>query len=79
MSHEDKVFEGVTQARSKMGQVNIQLAHTAPAEFLKMQQAEAGLTQALSKLMVVRENYPELKANQGFRDLGHRPVRSRGG
>jgi hypothetical protein len=43
-----------------------------------MQQAEAGLTQALSKLMVVRENYPELKADQGIRDLEHRHVRFRG-
>jgi LemA protein len=40
-----------------------------PAEFQKFQQAQAGLTSALSRLMVVVEKYPDLKANQNFLDL----------
>ena len=40
-----------------------------PAAFQKFQQAQGALTGALSRLMVVAENYPNLKANQGFRDL----------
>ena len=40
-----------------------------PAAFLKFQQAQGALTGALSRLMVVTENYPNLRANQGFRDL----------
>ncbi len=40
-----------------------------PAAFQKFQQAQGQLTGALSRLMVVAENYPNLKANQGFRDL----------
>jgi LemA protein len=40
-----------------------------PAAFQKFQQAQGQLTGALSRLMVVSENYPNLKANQGFRDL----------
>lgn len=40
-----------------------------PAEFQKFQQAQGQLTGALSRLMVVSENYPNLRANQGFRDL----------
>ena len=40
-----------------------------PAAFQKFQQAQGALTGALSRLMVVTENYPNLRANQGFRDL----------
>ncbi len=40
-----------------------------PAAFQKFQQAQGELTGALSRLMVVSENYPNLRANQGFRDL----------
>jgi LemA protein len=40
-----------------------------PAEFQKFQQAQSGLTSALSRLLAVAENYPELKANQNFLEL----------
>jgi LemA protein len=40
-----------------------------PAEFQKFQQAQAGLSSALSRLMVVVERYPDLKANQNFLEL----------
>jgi LemA protein len=62
----------VTEARSKVGQVTSEaLGNIAnnPAAFQKFQQAEDGLSSALSRLMVVVERYPELKATQNFRDL----------
>ena len=60
----------VIEARSKA--TSIQAAPeliSDPAAFQKFQQAQGELTGALSRLMVVLENYPNLRANQGFRDL----------
>jgi LemA protein len=60
----------VTEARAKVGQ--IQLGNNPasdPAAFAKFQQAQDGLSSALSRLMVVVEKYPDLKATQNFRDL----------
>jgi LemA protein len=59
-SHEKETLENVTKARNQ----------AVSAQGVEAQgQAEAGLTAALSRLMVVVERYPELKANQNFRDL----------
>ena len=69
---EQDTLTAVTEARAKVGQVTPQAAEnitTNPAAFQKFQEAQAGLTSALSRLMVVVEKYPELKATQGFRDL----------
>jgi LemA protein len=69
---EKDTFTAVAEARSKAGQVTADgLKNVAndPAAFEKFQQAQAGLSSALSRLMVVVEKYPELKANQNFRDL----------
>jgi LemA protein len=69
---EKDTFTQVTEARSKVGQVGGSVAQNAPnsqADFDKFQQAQAGLTSALSRLMVVVEKYPDLKATQNFRDL----------
>jgi LemA protein len=63
--HESDVFEKVTEARSKVGQVQINGA----ADLQKFDQAQSQLSGALSRLMVVAENYPELKANQNFLEL----------
>jgi LemA protein len=69
-SHESEVLEAVTASRSKVGsmQVSPDILNN-PAEFQKFQQAQAGLSSALSRLMVVVERYPDLKANQNFLDL----------
>jgi LemA protein len=69
---EKDTFTAVAEARSKAGQVTsegLQNVANDPAAFEKFQQAQAGLSSALSRLMVVVEKYPELKANQNFRDL----------
>jgi LemA protein len=61
----------ITQARASVGQVKIDpnQAPTDPAQLQKFQQAQDGLSSALSRLLVVVERYPELKANQNFLDL----------
>ncbi len=69
-SHEEKVLTEVTEARAKVGsmQVTPELLND-PEAFAKFQAAQGQLTSALSRLMVVSENYPNLKADAGFRDL----------
>jgi LemA protein len=71
-SFEKETFTQVTEARAKAGQVTQQVASGPPKsqqELDKFQQAQAQLGGALSRLMVVVEKYPELKATQNFRDL----------
>ena len=69
--HEKEVLVGVTEARAKLGgQVNIGAdVLNNPQAFQQFQQMQSGLTQALQRLMVVVERYPELKADQRFADL----------
>jgi LemA protein len=69
---EQQTLVQVTEARSKVGQVTqgaMQNVINDPQAFQRFEQAQAGLSSALSRLMVVVEKYPELKATQGFRDL----------
>src|SRR5215468_4669316 len=69
---EQQTLTAVTEARSKVGQVTqgaMQNIINDPQAFQRFEQAQAGLSSALSRLMVVAERYPELKATQGFRDL----------
>jgi len=69
---EKETFTQVTEARAKVGQVTNQVAAKPPASQAQLdqfQQAQAGLGNALSRLLVVVEKYPELKATQNFRDL----------
>ncbi|MFY9259790.1 MAG: LemA family protein [Gallionella sp.] len=68
--HEQAVFIGVSAARASVG--NIQATPELindPAAFAKFQEAQGQMTSALSRLMVVVEKYPDLKADKGFRDL----------
>ena len=69
-AHEQEVLTDVANARSKVGsmQVTPELLND-PEAFAKFQAAQGQLTGALSRLMAVAENYPNLKADQGFRDL----------
>lgn len=69
-SHEEKVLTEVTEARAKVGsmQVTPELLND-PDAFARFQTAQGQLTSALSRLMVVSENYPNLKADASFRDL----------
>jgi len=69
-AHEADVLTAVTNARAKVGsmQVTPELVND-PAAFAKFQAAQSELTSALSRLLVVSENYPNLKADAAFRDL----------
>lgn len=67
---EQETLTRVIEARSKATSIQATPALVNdPAAFQKFQQAQGELSGALSRLMVVSENYPNLKANQGFRDL----------
>lgn len=68
--HEADTLKAVTEARAKVGsmQISKQLVND-PQSFAKFQQAQGELSGALSRLMVVVEKYPDLKANQNFLDL----------
>ena len=69
-AHEKEVLDSVTAARSKVGSVSItpELINDQEA-FSKFQQAQSEMTSALSRLLAVAENYPQLKADGSFRDL----------
>ena len=69
---EKETFTAVTEARSRVGQISeggLRNIANDPAAFAKFQQAQDGLSSALSRLMVVMEKYPDLKATQNFREL----------
>ncbi|MCY6412422.1 LemA family protein [Acinetobacter sp. VNH17] len=68
--HEEQVLTEVTQARSNVAGLKVDKEVLEdPALFEKYQQAQSQLTGALSRLIAVSENYPDLKANEQFRDL----------
>ena len=69
-SHEKEVLTKVTEARASVGSINAtpELIND-PQAFAKFQAAQGQLTSALSRLLVVSENYPQLKADGVFRDL----------
>lgn len=68
-SHEQETLEGVVNARAKATSTTIDAGNMSPAALQQFQQAQDGLSSALSRLMVVVEKYPDLKANQSFLDL----------
>jgi LemA protein len=67
--HEQETFTAVIEARSKATSVNIDANNLNAESLQQFQQAQEGLSSALSRLMVVVERYPELKANQNFLQL----------
>ena len=69
-AHEKEVLTRVTEARAKVGSVQAtpELIND-PEAFARFQAAQGELQSALSRLLVVAENYPNLKADAGFRDL----------
>ncbi len=68
-AHEQETLEGVIEARSKATSVTIDPSTLNAASIQQFQAAQDGLSSALSKLMVVVERYPDLKANQNFLEL----------
>ncbi len=66
---ERNTLNEVIQARAAASSINLDAGNLNEANLAAFQQAQDGLGQALSRLMVVIERYPDLKANQNFRDL----------
>lgn len=67
--HEQETLTAVTEARAKATATTIDPSKVSAEQLAKFQQAQTGLSQALGRLMVVVEKYPNLKADQNFRDL----------
>ncbi|QQR64459.1 LemA family protein [Candidatus Kaiserbacteria bacterium] len=68
-SHERETFDAVTNARAEATKVHVDPSNITPETLAAMAGAEAGLGQALGKLLAVAEAYPDLKANTNFLEL----------
>jgi LemA protein len=68
-THEKETLEGVIAARAKATSINVDAKDLNPETMKKFQAAQGELSQALGRLMVVSEKYPDLKANQNFQGL----------
>jgi LemA protein len=66
---EQDTFTAVTEARAKVGQVQVNAGDLTPDTLGQFQAAQEGLSSALSRLLVVVEKYPELKATENFKEL----------
>jgi LemA protein len=68
-SHERETLEAVINARAQATQVKISADQLTPENLKRFEQAQGALQSALGRLLAVAENYPNLKANENFRDL----------
>ncbi len=68
-THESETLEGVIAARAKATQVTIDPENMTPEKLQQYQAAQGELSSALGKLLMITENYPDLKANQNFIEL----------
>lgn len=68
-AHESETFENVIAARAKATQVTVDPNNLTPEKLQEFQAAQGQLSSALGKLLMITENYPELKANQNFLEL----------
>lgn len=66
---EQETLIKVTEARSKATSIQIDPSNITPEQLAQFQQAQAGVTSALSRLLAVFERYPDLKANENFKEL----------
>jgi len=66
---EQSTLTGIVEARAKATQVTIDPSNITPEKLQQFQQAQAGVTSALGRLLAVAENYPNLRTNDGFRAL----------
>ncbi len=67
--HEQQTLENVVSARSRATQVTIDPSNATPEQIAAFQKAQGEVSQALGRLLAVTENYPELKANENFKEL----------
>ncbi|MBR4977333.1 MAG: LemA family protein [Bacteroidales bacterium] len=68
-AHESETLESVVAARAKATQVTIDPSTLSADEIAKFNEAQGELSNALGRLLLIQESYPDLKANQNFRDL----------
>lgn len=68
-SHEAQTLESVTAARARATQTTVDPANLTPEAVAEFQAAQGELTNALGRLLMIQESYPDLKANENFRDL----------
>ncbi len=68
-THESSTLEGVVAARAKATQVTIDPKNLTPEKLQEYQAAQGQVSSALGKLLMITENYPDLKANQNFLEL----------
>lgn len=68
-AHEKSTLEGVVEARAKATQMQVDFSNLNEQTLAKYAQAQGELSSALNRLMAISEAYPDLKANQNFRDL----------
>lgn len=68
-AHEKQTLEDVVAARSKATSITLDPSNMTPEKLKEFQQAQSELGSALGRLIAIQENYPDLKANENFRDL----------
>ena len=68
-AHERETLEAVVNARARATQVQLNVNELTPENMKRFEQAQGELRSALGRLLAVAENYPQLKANENFRDL----------
>ena len=68
-AHEKETFDAVVSARAKATQMSIDIENLTPEKIEAYQKAQGAVGSALSRLLAVTENYPELKANENFKEL----------
>ncbi|HTP53239.1 MAG TPA: LemA family protein [Anaeromyxobacteraceae bacterium] len=68
-AHERETLEAVTSARARATQVQLKADDLTPEKLKQFEQAQGALQSALGRLLAISENYPQLKANEQFRDL----------
>lgn len=68
-THEKETLEDVVAARSKATQTSVDIADLTPEKLKAYQQAQGEIGSALGRLLAITENYPELKANENFKEL----------
>ena len=68
-AHEQGTFEAVVNARAKATQITIDPENLTPEKLQEFQKAQGELSSALGRLIAVSESYPDLKANENFKDL----------
>jgi len=68
-AHEKQTLEDVVSARSKATSISLDPENITPEKLKQFQQAQGELGSALGRLIAIQENYPDLKANENFRDL----------